>query len=438
MEQRLVFGQSLRDKVKRSEHDLIDTTKKRPSVATFIKESNEGRIESLLPIRAARLAQSPMSFMRGMAGIMAHDLHKTPNTGYHIRICGDCHLANFGGFGTPERNQIFDINDFDENFIAPWEWDIKRLAASFFVQGRELGFSDKFLSDVVINLSGSYKNRLKEFSVRPILSNWYNKIDATALLENSKSKSSLERRQKLIEKGQAATYQHITPKIISSESGNWKFVDEPPLVYHPDESFAFIKRIDGFFNQYVSSLSEDKQFLLHKYEYKDTVVKVTGVGSAAKRCAVLLFVDENNFPLLLQVKEANASVHQPHLKKKPVYEHHGRRIVTGQRIMQSASDIFLGWATDTKGHDYYFRQLRDMKVSAPIDDFNKEMIFNYAELCGWALASAHSKSGDPIILSSYLGKSDVFDNALAKFAKAYADINEKDYESYMKIYNSGK
>ena len=405
----------------------------RPDILSFLEKSNEGRITYLLPERHKRLAISPFSFFRGMAGIMAFDLAGTPDSQLYFSICGDCHLNNFGAFATPERNVIFDINDFDETYPGPWEWDLRRLAASIVIQGRGNGYSESYNKDLVQQMVIAYANQLQELSGLSTLEMWYFQLDAAKaikkLANNKKSAKSGKNREKL--------YQHINPELSIDREGNWSFIDKPPLIFHPDENFPFTERIKDFTEDYKKTLLPYRNQLLSRYETTDLAVKVSGVGSVGRRCAIALLVDEGNHPFVLQIKEAKPSVLEPYLPKQ-TYDSQAQRVVFGKRVIQSASDIFLGWASDFKGNEYYFRQLRDQKISFRLDDFSKSDMLFYVQMCGKALARAHSKASHAAMLHGYVGKGQKLAESIAAFARTYADMNEKDFEVYQKAIKAGK
>lgn len=405
----------------------------RPDILRFLERSNTGRINYLLQERHKRLAISPFSFFRGMSGIMAFDLSDTPDSRLYFSICGDCHLHNFGAFATPERHVIFDINDFDETYPGPWEWDLRRLAASIVIQGRENKYTESYNEDLVKQMVIAYANQLQEFSGLSTLEMWYFQLDAARaikkLANNKKSAKSV--------KNKAKRYQHINPELKINEKGLWSFIDKPPLIFHPDENFPFTERVKDFAEDYKSTLLPYRNELLSRFTMTDLAVRVSGVGSVGRRSAIALFVDEGNHPFLLQIKEAQPSVLEPYLPKHS-YVSQAERIVSGKRAIQSASDIFLGWASDYKGNEYYFRQLRDQKISFRLDDFSKSDMLFYVQMCAKALARAHSKASHAATLHGYVGKGQKLAESTAAFARTYADINEKDFGAYQKVIKAGK
>jgi uncharacterized protein (DUF2252 family) len=356
-----------------------------------------------------------------------------------VQACGDCHLMNFGGFATPERRVIFDINDMDETLPAPWEWDVKRLAASFVLACRNNGFSEEIARDTVLECMRSYRERMAEYSKMSVLEVWYSSIDVKKVLENVKDEEARRRVQKRVAAAQERrVLEHDFPKLAAMAGEQPRIKDNPPLIYHQrgkgrDE---MSERIRDAFVGYRDSLQEDRRWLLDRYEPKDMAVKVVGVGSVGTYCAILLLMASETDPLFLQVKEARASVLEPYAGKSR-HANHGQRVVHGYRMIQSASDIFLGWTAGKGGRHFYIRQLRDMKLSPLVELFTPAQMTEYASLTGWTLARAHARSGQPVAISAYLGKSDVFDKAIAKFAVAYADQNERDHEVLRKEVQAG-
>ncbi|MGA8325733.1 MAG: DUF2252 domain-containing protein [Candidatus Cybelea sp.] len=392
----------------------------------------------LVPIRYGRMLASPFAFFRGSAGIMAADLAHTPTTGLLVQACGDCHLKNFGGFATPERNVVFDINDFDETLRAPWEWDLKRLATSFVLAIRENGLPARAAHDVAVTCVRAYRNGIHEFSNLAPLAVWYAKIAASDFL-GLLSRSVRTRVAKRIAK---VTTKHSSevdyPKLAETVHGEIRIHDSPPLIFHPEEGRTqeFASAAEKILNDYRDTLPDDRRMLFDRYRLVDAAIKVVGVGSVGTRCWIVLLMSPANEPLFLQFKQANASVLEAYAGKSE-YSHHGQRVVMGQRLMQAASDIFLGWTTGPAG-DFYVRQLRDAKISANIETFDEAMFTAYARACGWNLARAHAKSGDGWTMSGYLGKGDSFDEAIAAFAKAYSDLAERDHALLKAAVKSGK
>ena len=401
-----------------------------------LEESNQLRLPNLIPVRYGRMLRSPFAFYRGSAALMAYDLASLPATDIEVQACGDCHLLNFGLFATPERRLVFDLNDFDETLPATWEWDLKRLAASFVVAGRDQGLPDDECREAAVNCCRAYRERLREYSRLSPLEVWYAGLDAETLIEMAPDEETRRRREQLAEKAQQRIVEHLFPKIVSQVSGRYRFVDQPPILYHVTEADAE-ERIREGLEAYRESLPDERRVLLDRYQLDDYAAKAVGIGSVGTRCYILLMFSEENHPLILQVKEARSSVLEPYAKPSR-YENQGQRVVVGQRLMQSSSDIFLGWVRGRLGFDFYVRQLRDMKMTAPIEGVTPAQIKLYAELCGWTLARAHAKSGDAATISGYLGKGDQFDDAMGSFALAYADQNEQDYAALLQAERAGR
>jgi uncharacterized protein (DUF2252 family) len=435
--ERIEMGRSLRNKAPRSSHAEWKPAPDRRDIVDILEESSRGRVPDLVPIRYGRMAANPFAFLRGSAAVMAHDLSGTPDSGIQVQACGDCHLANFGLFATPERNLVFDLNDFDETLPAPWEWDIKRLAASFAVAGRASGMPDRDNKAAVYVLSRSYRSHMRTYASMRALDVWYSRLDDKTLIETAPNVEAREFRKKVAAKARASVAEYLFPKITDLKAGHRRIVDQPPLVYHLPEEAVTLEHLRKMMSAYHDTLPAHLRKLFDHYHFEDFAFKVVGVGSVGTRCYILLFLADENDPLLLQAKEARHSVLEAYAGKSQ-YEHHGQRIVVGQRLMQSASDMFLGWVTSDQGIHYYIRQLRDMKFSVPLDALTAQQLARYADLCGWVLARAHAKGGDAAMISGYLGKSDVFDQALGKFAMAYADQTIKDHAALVKAVESGR
>ncbi len=412
--------------------------KSRRDPIDILIESNKGRVKKLIPIRHNRMMKGPFAYLRGSADVMAYDLSLFPNTGIHVQACGDCHLANFGVFATPERNVIFDINDFDETLPAPFEWDIKRLAVSFYVAGSEKGFSEKMCSDIERKMVGSYRDAIQEFSRMPVLEQWYARADMD-LIHSYVPDIPLKKGGKTPEKqtisSDTENNNPITPDVAP---GQRRIVDHPPLIYHPPEKWHVEEQFAESLEEYRASLPPERRILYDRYRLDDICIKVVGVGSVGTRCFILLYGAEEGDELILQVKEARHSVLEPYVGDG-AYGHQGERVVTGQRIMQSTSDIFLGWMTDHKdGIQYYVRQLRDMKYSPDVKKMSYDQLLQYGGLCGWTLARAHAKGGDSAVIAGYLGEGDDFDNAIGEFTMEYAGQVALDYKEFIDAIKSGK
>lgn len=434
--ERLEAGERLSETCPHALHAVWKPKRKHRDPIDILETSNRYRLPSLIPVRYGRMLRSPFTFLRGSAGVMAYDLATTPTTGIRVQACGDCHLLNFGLFATPERNLIFDINDFDETLPAPWEWDIKRLAISFVVAARDIQLSDKDAQAVAVECVRAYRRRLRKLSKMSPLQVWYDRLDAQMIIDMAPNAKIRKNREQLIAKAKARVGDYLYPTISNEVAGRRRLVDQPPILFHVYER-DFEQRVHLTLQDYRLSLPLERRVLLDRYRLEDFVVKAVGIGSVGTYCFVGLFFSAENHPLLLQFKEASPSVLAPFAGKSD-FENQGQRVVTGQRLMQSASDIFLGWAQGKNGRHFFVRQLRDMKLSAPIEGASVDQMKLYAELCGLTLARAHAKSGDSALISGYLGKSDTFDLAIGKFAMSYADQNAKDHASLVAAEKSGR
>jgi uncharacterized protein (DUF2252 family) len=383
------------------------------------------------------MMQSPFAFYRGAAVIMASDLALMPTSGIWVQACGDCHLMNFGGFGTPERRIIFDISDFDETLPAPWEWDLKRLAVSFVLAGRNNGFKEPESRKAARRCIQSYREHMHCYAEIGALEMWYQRMDnMVACIKSRKWKKIV---QKQIAKAATRTVaEYDFPKLASVKNAQIQIKDNPPLIFHQRGvgTAEYDQLVKDAFRCYRETLPDDLKTLLDRYEVKDVAVKVVGVGSVGTRCAILLIMTGDGEPLFLQVKEAHESVLEPYAGKS-VYSNDGQRVVAGQRLMQAASDMFLGW-TEQLGRHFYVRQLRDIKIEPLVEIFDPRALADYGEWCGWALARAHAKSGDAAMISGYLGNSSRFDDAVSNFAMTYADQNERDYQALLEAIRAGK
>jgi uncharacterized protein (DUF2252 family) len=426
----IAFGKSLRDKCPRQSHALWQAPPDRRDPLDLIRESNHDRLPQLIPIRHGRMLQSPFAFYRGSALNMAADLATTPISGLRVQACGDCHLMNFGAYATPERRVIFDINDLDETLPAPWEWDIKRLATSFVLACRDNGFSQEEARDAVLNCVRSYREHMAEYSEMTVLEVWYASIDVERLLPTIRDKEARERAEKRLSSArERSILEHEFPELVTSEGLTPSIKESPPLIFHPRE-VGYEEHLASFrvaFETYKESLEEDRRILLDRFQPKDFAIKVVGVGSVGTICGIILLMAGARDPLFLQVKQARPSVLEPYAGKS-LHANHGERIVHGYRMMQSASDLFLGWTEGRLGRHFYIRQLKDMKIKPLVELFTPIVMQQYAELCGRAIAHAHARSGEPAQISGYLGTSEKFDEAIADFAKSYADQCERDYE----------
>ena len=435
--ERRAAGKGLRNKCSRRSHAKWRAPRNRQDPVELLIQSNKDRIPNLVPIRYGRMMQSPFAFYRGAAAIMAADLALTPRSGIRVQACGDCHLMNFGGFGTPERRIIFDINDFDETLSAPWEWDLKRLAVSFVLAGRNNGLKGAESRKAALRCIQSYHEHMHCYAEIGALEMWYQRMDnMVACIKSRKWKKIV---QKQIAKASSRTVaEHDFPKLASVKNGKVQIKDNPPLIFHQTAVGAakYDRFVKDAFRCYRETLPDDLKTLVDRYEVKDVAIKVVGVGSVGTRCAILLMMTGDNEPLFLQVKEAHESVLEPYAGKS-VYSNYGQRVVAGQRLMQAASDMFLGW-TEQLGRHFYVRQLRDIKIEPLVELFDSRALADYGEWCGWALARAHAKSGDAATISGYLGNSSRFDDAVSNFAVAYADQNERDYQALLEAIRAGK
>jgi uncharacterized protein (DUF2252 family) len=436
----LAAGKRLRDKVPRASHGIWKRPKDRADPLDLLRASDAGRVPHLVPIKYGRMLQTPFTFYRGSAGVMAADLATAPSMGVNVQACGDCHLLNFGGFATPERNIAFDINDFDETLPAPWEWDVKRLVASFVLAARANGLSDAAGRDAAVACARSYRERLREVAEMSPLEAWYEHIgeeDFLAMIDDPAVRKRVQRR---IEKAQAEQGSEVDyPKLAEMVGGQVQIKDQPPLIFHPDVARLpdFEAQRDQMLAEYRQSLQDDRRALLDRYRLVDTAMKVVGIGSVGRYCTIGLFMSSSNQPLFLQFKQAVPSVLEPYAGKS-LYAHAGQRVVQGQRLMQSSSDIFLGWLTGFEGRQLYVRQLRDAKIKPLVETFNRSMMELYGRACGWALARAHGRASHPWLVSGYLGTSDAFDVAMGKFAVAYADQAERDHAALKAAVAAGK
>ncbi|MGA8223881.1 MAG: DUF2252 domain-containing protein [Candidatus Acidiferrales bacterium] len=437
VEERLRAGKALRDKVARSAQARFAPQARRADPIELLKNGDRGRLPDLLPIRYERMRSSPFAFFRGAAAIFAADLAATPVTGPRVQACGDCHVNNFGGYGSPERRLVFDINDFDETLPAPWEWDVKRLAASIVLAGRQAGTRERDCADAAQKAVESYRVHMRNYADMRALDTWYSHLDAEIFIDEAKTEAAKKRWQEIEDKAIRDTAEHVFPKITDSRNGLPRIVDHPPLVYHPPNYGKRSKAVRDIFHRYRLTLPEERRVILDRYQIVDIARKVVGVGSVGTRCAVILLMAAPNDPLFLQFKEALPSVLEPYAGKSR-YENHGQRVVTGQRMLQSSSDVFLGWTHDDEGRDYYFRQFRDMKMTIAIENMAKSDWLEYVEICGWVLARAHARTGDAARIAGYLGKKDTFDVAIEKFALAYADQTERDHAALVKAIKAGR
>ena len=436
----IAAGKRMRDTVPRSSQGVWKRHKDRADPLELLHASDAGRMPELIPIRYGRMLQTPFTFYRGSANVMAADLAITPTTDIRVQACGDCHLLNFGGFATPERNIVFDINDFDETLPAPWEWDVKRLVASFVLAARSNNLSDSAGRDAAVAAARSYRERLREVAEMSPLEAWYAHIgleDFLGLIDDADVKKRVQRR---VEKAQEDRASDVDfPKLAEMVGGQVQIKDQPPLIFHPDWSREkeFREAAEKSIADYRETLQDDRRALLDRYRLVDLAVKVVGIGSVGRYCAIGLFMSSSNQPLFLQFKQAVPSVLEPYAGKS-LYGHSGQRVVQGQRMMQASSDIFLGWLVSPRGLDIYVRQLRDAKIKPLVETLDRGMLEIYGKACGWALARAHGRASHPWLITGYLGTSEAFDEAMGDFAVAYADQAERDHAALKTAVASGK
>jgi len=432
---RLERGRAMRSSVPRSSHGDWAPAAKRKDPVKILEAGNVGRMESLVPIRFGRMAKTPFTFYRGAAAVMAGDLKDTPSNGVTVQAVGDCHLSNFCLFATPERNVVFGMNDFDETLPGPWEWDVKRLAASIILAGRDGRMRPSECRDVVLDCVATYRKRMRELAGLGPLDTWYDRLDSNRLLSDAPDKDARRQREKIEAQARSRVGDSLVPKMVSRDGDRMRIVDQPPLLFHQD-SEQMMEAAGEFMDQYCNSLAGDRQVLLRRYRVDDVAAKVVGVGSVGTRCLVVLLSVDGEHPLFLQVKEANKSVLEPYVGHGTI-KHQGERVVVGQRLLQPASDIFLGWATGRAGNQFYVRQLRDMKLS--ITMFTRfQVLNNYCNYCALALARGHANTGDAAAIAGYLGNGSSFDEAITQFAIAYADQTEIDHSQLVAAISEGR
>jgi uncharacterized protein (DUF2252 family) len=443
--QRHERGRAARRLVPRGSHAQWTPTSDRPDPVDLLEAQARDRIQELLPIRYGRMMASPFAFLRGSAIVMAHDLAGTPKSGIHAQLCGDAHLLNFGAYASPERSLLFDLNDFDETLPGPWEWDIKRLAASFVVAGRDNGFDTVDCRNAARAVTASYRQRMTRFSEMGELEVWYTRIgeeEVRGLLTEARAgKRTTKKLSKNVRKTRGRDSLQALSKLTRVVDGRRIINDDPPLLVRIPEGDELRSQVYAILESYKRTLQEDRRHLLDRFRFVDAARKVVGVGSVGTRVYVVLLEGrDRDDPLFLQVKEAGASVLERYVESSPYehHEHHGHRVVAGQRLMQAASDIFLGWFRGGEGRDFYWRQLKDMKGSAKVESMSADELVLYAGICGWALARAHARSGDRVQIAGYLGKSERFDVAIADFAKEYADQTERDHAALCAAVKSGR
>jgi uncharacterized protein (DUF2252 family) len=452
LEQRTAQGTDARTKTSPSAHAKWKPADDRPDPVALLEQQNETREPDLVPVRHGRMMVSPFTFYRGAARIMAADLKATPNAGLIAQLCGDAHLSNFGVFGSPERRLLFDLNDFDETLPGPFEFDVKRMAASFTIAARNNGFPKSVQRAVTTSAVRRYRNAMEDFAGMRTLDVWYASMSedilqaAETLAKNKQQAKMVKRAKKAAEKARTRDSLQALAKLAEHVDGQYRIVSRPPIIvpmrdvqalygFSPKTAERIIRQQ---FRGYLSTLDEDRRNLLARFEIVDVARKVVGVGSVGTRAFIALLQGRDQAdPLFLQVKQASSSVLEDGLPKSR-YRMHGERVVRGQRMMQAASDIFLGWGEGQDGRHFYWRQLRDMKGSAVVETMAPEGLTLYGNLCAWTLARAHARSGDPVAMASYLGPYDEFETSITDFAQRYADQNEKDYEAFLAAIKSGR
>ncbi len=435
-------GKAARRRMSRKAHGAWEPAARRENPVKVLQRQDKTRVKELVPVRHGRMGASAFTFYRGGAGIMAADLAATPSSDLVVQLCGDAHLSNFGIFAAPDRRMIFDINDFDETHPGPFEWDVKRLAASFAIGGRDLGFKEADRRAAVVATVGEYRREMRRLAPMRTIDVWYERLDLDALEQyRSRVKRKAARTyDKNIAKAESKNSLRAFAKLTHSVDGELRIVSDPPLITPVEEVFkgaksdVLLERLLELIGQYRKTLDGDIRHLVEGYRYVHAARKVVGVGSVGTRAWIVLFLGrDSDDPLFLQVKEAEASVLEGFAGKSR-FKQQGRRVVEGQRLMQAASDIFLGWlsGTDPEGvtRDFYVRQLWDGKGSAQVELMTPATMSMYGKLCGWTLARAHARSGDRIAIASYLGKGDGFDRAMCDFAEAYADQNASDFKEF--------
>ena len=442
---RVAEGKAARKRVPRASHAAFAPRDGRDPIAILDAQESD-RLGDLVPVRHQRMAESAFAYYRGTPAVMAFDLAETPRTDIIVQASGDAHLSNFGLFGSPERTLVFDANDFDETLPGPWEWDVKRLAASMVISGRANGFSAARNRDAAMSAVRGYRQWMGRYAGMSLLDVWYSSItdgdirDAavqTGLLSGKVGAGRSQAIEAIFAKARKRDGLRAFASLTAVVEGRRVILDDPPFVQHVVLDFG-ADELERVFANYRATLSENRREFLERYRFVDFALKVVGVGSVGTRCLIVVLEgrDEND-PLILQAKEASASVMEEHFTRSK-HANHAERVVVGQRLMQATPDILLGWTRGPGGRDYYFRQLWDMKGSVDTSALQPIGLNFYGGLCGWALARAHARSGDAVAIAAYLGTSDTFDGAIADFAEAYADVNERDHAAYLAAIESGR
>ncbi|MFB9128667.1 DUF2252 domain-containing protein [Paraburkholderia dipogonis] len=443
-------GKLARERSPRSQNATIGNVDRDP--VQLLRENSAGRVDALVPLRYGRMSVSPFTFYRGSAILQAHDLSGTTSSGITFPVCGDAHLMNFGGFATPERQLIFDLNDFDEVAMGPWEWDVKRLAASFAIAGQHMGIDRGSIDDIVATAMQEYQDRTHQYAECSALELWHEIVTFERMIDAAATSEGRQLIRRTMEKAAGRTHESMLGKMATESAGRWTIQDAPPALFHPggpnsllgkeqkkwSDTDEWKGKLAAAFDSYLLTIAPERRQLIAQFDLQDTAFKVVGVGSVGTFCLVMLFIDSHGKPLFLQVKEACQSVVARYFEAGNA-AHEGERVVNGQRLLQAASDSFLGWTTGPAGRYFYFRQLRDMKISAEVERMSSTILEGYARICGWALARAHAKAGGKAVeIAAYLGNGGRFAEALTKYAFAYATQNQKDYDIFMRACRSGK
>ncbi|MET0999882.1 MAG: DUF2252 domain-containing protein [Marmoricola sp.] len=443
-EARVQRGKAARTRAPRSGQGVWEPAADRSDPVAILMDQASSRIQELVPVRNGRMLGSAFAFYRGSAAIMAADLARTPTSGFQAQLCGDAHLSNFGGYASPDRQLVFDLNDFDETLPGPWEWDVKRLMASLVIAGRDRGFDDHERATVVRAASAAYRQTMRDMAELSHLEVWYSRLTAAEIRKrwgSQAGKKALQQFDRQVEKATTKHHVRAAAKLTGTVNGETRFLSDPPLItpvselVREGEAAAFAEIIEESLRAYRGSLTGSHRHLIEQFRYVDAARKVVGVGSVGTRAWVVLMLGiVDDAPLVLQLKEARRSVLAP-ASGRSAYQKQGQRVVVGQQLMQASSDIFLGWARvtglDGVARDFYFRQLWDWKVSAEVGRQSPANMGIYAQMCAWVLARAHARSSDRVAVAAYLGTSNVFDAAMVEFAEAYADQNERDYEQFL-------
>src|SRR5579863_1492870 len=452
VQERVARGRDARTTAPRAAHGQWEPAPDRADPVALLEEQAQSRVQHLVPIRYGRMLVSPFTFYRGAAKIMAADLAGTPRSGLNVQCCGDAHLSNFGVFASPERRLVFDINDFDETLPGPWEWDVKRLAVSMMVAARDNTYGVVDQDRIVLDTVSSYRTALREFAGMTNLAVWYARMEVEPLVERFRSQFKarmVKRTEKSLAKARTRDSMSAFSKLTTQVNGTAEIVDQSPLIVPlrvlaaGQEQEELLEWLRGLLRLYRESLDHDRRILLEEFQLTDFARKVVGVGSVGTRAWIgLLFGRDSEDPLFLQMKEAEASVLEEYAGRSQ-FENHGERVVTGQRLMQATSDIFLGWVhvpagIDGVARDFYGRQLKDWKGSAEVEQMVPDGMAAYGQLCGWTLARAHARSGDRIAIAAYLGGGDVFDRAVLDFSRSYAEQNDQDYNALADAVDSGR